>query len=33
MTALMMGMMEPPPEVEGEFHDWCVRAIWLKRRA
>lgn len=22
MTALMMGMMEPPPEIEGEFHDW-----------
>lgn len=22
MTALMMGMMEPPPEAEGEFHDW-----------
>ncbi len=22
MTALMMGMMEPPPEVEGEFHAW-----------
>lgn len=22
MTALMMGMMAPPPEVEGEFHDW-----------
>jgi hypothetical protein len=22
MTALMMGLMEPPQEVEGEFHDW-----------
>ena len=22
MTALMMGMMEPPPELEWEFHDW-----------
>lgn len=22
MSALMMGMMEPPPELEGEFHDW-----------
>lgn len=22
MTALMMGMMEPPPEMEHEFHDW-----------
>ncbi|MBI4189211.1 MAG: hypothetical protein HY525_01585 [Betaproteobacteria bacterium] len=22
MTGLMMGMMEPPPEMEGEFHDW-----------
>jgi hypothetical protein len=22
MTALMMGMMEPPPDIEGEFHDW-----------
>src|SRR5262249_24775050 len=20
--ALMMGLMEPPPEMEGEFHDW-----------
>ena len=22
MSALMMGMMEPPPEAEGEFRDW-----------
>lgn len=22
MTGLMMGMMEPAPEMEGEFHDW-----------
>jgi len=21
-TFLMMGLMEPPPEMEGEFHDW-----------